>query len=440
MVGWNRTVGLNLAGLLGLAGYVLLGRFADAMEPRPWLWLAHGLGWLAVGGAVWAGQTSPRAGWILVGWAVVFRLAGLAVAPAWEDDYNRYLLDGYSTTVAGSPYGQAPVDFFAREEEAPDAVMDALDQINHPDLPTVYGPAPQLVFWLAARQAAGELWVLKLGWLGLEGLAWWLLWSRLRWVGAVGLLWCPLAVTEIGFAAHPEAWVILAVAIFVRGWESGKVGWMIGGAVVAISTKIVGLALVPFLGGRRGWGWAVLAVGLGGLSYLPFGVSGLVALGRSLGEMGSAFEYNSTGYALLQLGLGPVAGRWAAVVFFGWSAALIWWWWWRRREDAWPPVNAIWGVFYWWAPVFNPWYALWLLPLWAVQPKVWVLGVWWAVPLAYAHGWDSGRGLLVDYEHPAWARPAEVGVFAAVCLAGWFLRGPWARWLASQPMVAEGER
>lgn len=441
MVDGQRKAALHVAGLIGLGGYGLLAIFGEVPEPRPWLWLAHGLGWLAVALAAGAGRISIRSGWVLIAWAIAFRLAGLAVAPAWEDDYHRYLWDGYVTTTGASPYARSPLDAFGRAADAPGAVQDALDQINHPDLPTVYGPAPQVAFGLAAWLVAGELWVLKLGWLGVEMLAWWLLWPRLRWWGAVLLLWCPLAVTEIGFAAHPEALMILAVAIFLRGWDQGRPGWLVGGAVLAITTKMVGLALIPFLAVRRGGWWAGLAVVLSVGCYLPFGVSGGEALGRSIGEMGRAFEYNSTGFALLQLAVGSGAARWGAAGLFLVSALLIWWWW-RRRPDELPPVNAVWGVFFWWAPVFNPWYALWLLPACALRPTAWVIGVWWAVPIAYTHGWGSSAGLLVDYRHPGWARPVEVAVVVVVGVVGWLGREQWRRWRDASPMVngADGQK
>ena len=52
----------------------------------------------------------------LMFWAVVFRLCGLAGGPIYEDDFYRYLWDGYRFATTGMPYGVSPEAFFADPE------------------------------------------------------------------------------------------------------------------------------------------------------------------------------------------------------------------------------------------------------------------------------------------------------------------------------------
>ena len=72
-------------------------------------------------------------------WAVVFRLCGFAGGPFFEDDFFRYLWDGYRFATTGTPYGIAPEAFFV-DPGVPAALVPVLDRINNPDLPTIYGP------------------------------------------------------------------------------------------------------------------------------------------------------------------------------------------------------------------------------------------------------------------------------------------------------------
>ncbi len=45
-------------------------------------------------------------------WAVAFRVCGLIGGPFFEDDFYRYLWDGYRFATAGTPYGSPPEAFF----------------------------------------------------------------------------------------------------------------------------------------------------------------------------------------------------------------------------------------------------------------------------------------------------------------------------------------
>ena len=89
-------------------------------------------------------------------WAVVFRAIGLFGGPFFEDDYFRYLWDGYRFAQDGTPYGLAPEAFFA-DPAVPALFQGILDRINFPELPTIYGPATQLAFLLGYGVAPGSV-------------------------------------------------------------------------------------------------------------------------------------------------------------------------------------------------------------------------------------------------------------------------------------------
>ena len=76
----------------------------------------------------------------LIFWAVVFRICGLAGGPFYEDDFYRYLWDGYRFATTGTPYGAAPEAFFVDPARAGCCSRASSTAINYPELPTIYAP------------------------------------------------------------------------------------------------------------------------------------------------------------------------------------------------------------------------------------------------------------------------------------------------------------
>ena len=138
MVAIPTTWRLHLAGLVALAGYGLLAWQAGSAEARPALAVALGCGWVGLGIGAWRIADAVSARWMVVGWAVLFRLVGVGTEPSWEDDYHRYLWDGYMMVATGDPYAHAPREFFGASSSIPVEAASALDGINHPNLKTIY--------------------------------------------------------------------------------------------------------------------------------------------------------------------------------------------------------------------------------------------------------------------------------------------------------------
>lgn len=409
-------------GLVVLIGYAVLALHAETSEARPWLLGATLVGWGGLAVVAGRGRDLAAHGWAILVWGVCFRLVGLGVAPSWEDDYHRYLWDGYQVRTMQNPYARPPAAYFGEGESMPLVMAEVLDQINHPELSTVYGPGAQIVFGAAAWWGLGQLAGLKLLLVGFELTGWWVLSRVVSTRIALVLWWCPLAVTEIAFAGHVDALGVAGLAVMMAVWRRGRPGWAWAGAIGAAAVKLFGVVALPFLVWRHGWRGGILAVGLLGLLYWPFWGQGVTA-GSGWAAMGTHFEYNSTGYALLARWLEPVVAKIAAlslVVAFALGAGVRW----RtgpRVEP--PPLAAVLGVAFFLSPVFNPWYALWLLPGWALRPSAWGIGVMMAVSLTYAHGWGGSTHAVVDYAHPWWVRPLEgLVVLVAVATGVWVKR------------------
>ena len=182
----------------------------------------------------------------LFAWAVVFRLCGLAGGPFFEDDFYRYLWDGYRFATTGTPYGAAPEAFFV-DPAVPALFQGVLDGVNYPELPTIYAPVTQAIFLLAYWLQPASVVPLQVILIAIDLAAVALL---LRLAPARNVLlyaWCPLVIKEIAFTAHPDgagACLLLAAIVLARGGRWPAVAVCLG---LAAGSKTFGLVLVPLL-------------------------------------------------------------------------------------------------------------------------------------------------------------------------------------------------
>ncbi len=341
-------------------------------------------------------------------WAVVFRLCGLAGGPFFEDDFFRYLWDGYRFATAGTPYGIAPEAFFV-DPAVPAALQSVLDRINNPDLPTIYGPTTQLLFllgyWLQPANVLALQALLILVDLATIGLL-------LRLAPARNVMlyaWCPLVVKEIAFTAHPEGiGVCLLMAAIVlareRHWRTTALCLGLAGGA-----KVFALVLAPLILLRaRLVHWLLFAATLGAL-YAPFALSGGTDL-ESLGVFAREWEFNSAAFGLLT----TVLSRAEAMAVLGVVFVAFWMHHavqlHRHGVPDIPRGDWIFGAFLIVSPVINPWYLLWLLPFAVIVPSAWAWTASVAVLLAYTTGLNLNASELQAYQQPAWVRPLEFGV------------------------------
>ena len=351
----------------------------------------------------------------LLVWAVVFRACGLAGGPFFEDDFYRYLWDAYRFAQDGTPYGVAPEAFFA-DPGVPAAFQDILDQVNYPELPTIYGPVTQLVFLAAYGVRPGSVMALQAILVLVDLLAIGLL---LRMAPARGVLlyaWCPLVVKEIAFTAHPDgvAVCLLLAAVVLAGERRLK------GAAACLAlgagAKVLALLLAPLVLVRgRPAHWAVFA-GVLALLYLPFVWQGGTDL-ATLAVFAREWEFNAALYGLLASWM-PAGG---ARLACGLAVAGAWGWYYlryRRSADAVPRGDWVYGGFLALSPVVNPWYLLWLLPFAAIRPSVWAWTASGAVLLAYVTGLNLNDLTVHPFGHPPWVRPVEYGLIAAAIAYG----------------------
>lgn len=379
----------------------------------------------------------------MVLWAVLFRICGLVGGPLFEDDFYRYLWDGYRFAVDGSPYGSAPEDFFG-DPAVPESFRRVLDRINHPELPTIYGPLTQLLFLLgyAARPASVLPLQMMLVAADIAAIA---LLLRLAPPRAVLLYaWCPLVVKEIAFTAHPDglgACLLLAAVVLARQGRLQATAVVLG---LAACTKVFALLLVPFILMPGRWQhWLTFASVLA-LVRLPFALWGGTETG-TLTVFALEWKFNAALFDVFTFAASDLHAR----VFAGGAFLALWCWCLVRHRRACaaaqrlqPGAGAVrkgvaappgaeagpgatvlpvprgdWiiGGLLLLGPVINPWYLLWLLPFAVAHRSAWAWTASVAVLLSYVTGLHLGDFDLVPYQQPAWVRPVE---FGAILLAG----------------------
>ena len=352
----------------------------------------------------------------LLFWALVFRLCGLFGGPLFEDDFFRYLWDGYRFATAGTPYGAAPEAFFV-DPAVPAAFQAVLSQVNNPDLETIYAPVTQFVFLLAywLRPASLEMVQVLLILADLAVIA-----LLLRLTSPRNVLlyaWCPLIVKEIAFTAHPDGigLVLLLAAILLARQERWHGSALLLG--LAAGAKVFALVLAPLLLARaRLVHWLIFAATVAAL-YAPFAITGGTDL-NSLAIFAREWEFNSALFGLLAAVLDRIDAR----VVLGLVFVAFWIAYARhyvsREQFEIPRGDWLFGALLLVSPVINPWYLIWLLPFAAIYPSVWAWTASFAVLLSYISGLNFDMNLQA-YEQPLWARSLEFGLIGAALVFDW---------------------
>jgi hypothetical protein len=405
---------LDAAGLVAALAYgtlAILSREPAHVGLVPYF-LLTGTAWAAALAAYCLLRAAEPFPWRrMLAWALVFRAAGLAGEPLLEDDHFRYLWDGRTFAVTGNPYASRPGDHFA-DRDLPPAFEQVLSGINHPDVPTIYGPTCQYAFLASYLAAPARLWPLKVILLGADLVLLALLLRLARPRDVLLYAWCPLLVKEVAFTAHPD---ILGIALAVLALHLRREQRPAAAAVLglAIGAKVFAVLLAPFiLLGAPPRAWVACTLVLLAL-YLPFGLSGSGAELAGTAAFLREWEFNSLAHAALAAGLGALAAKvLGALLYLIFYAAYLRRWLqgvrWVGKPRPLPRGDWILGVFLLLAPVVNPWYLLWLLPFVALRPSAWGAAALIAVDLSYIHGQHLADPGLAPYEHPAWVRPLEV--------------------------------
>ncbi len=420
-IGSTRVV--DMGGVFAILGYMALAYYSRGNLGEPTLggfyvllgWVA--VPWIAVFAMLGRCCDTVPLGRLLF-WAIAFRVSGLFGIPLFEDDYFRYLWDGYRFAETGTPYGWVPAASFA-DTDVPATFQRILDQINYPDLPTIYGPVTEFVFLLGYLVAPGNLVPVQLILIGIDVLLIRLLVSVAPSRFVLLYAWCPLVVKEIAFTAHPDGLAVcLAIAAVLLRYRHQATAAAICLAF-AVGAKVFALLLVPFVLARAGYRpTLVFAAVLAGI-YAPFVIQGDTDM-TALAVFATSWEFNSALFGVLSEWLPPAEAKWLLGAGLAILGGAYWLHYRHRMPGCIPHGDWLYGAFLLAAPAINPWYALWILPFAVIRPSFWAWTASLALLLAYVTGLNMGVYDIEPFGQPVWLRPVEFGlILTALAIDVW---------------------
>lgn len=330
--------------------------------------------------------------------SALLHVVALFGATAFEDDYFRFIWDGWRTFAAGTPYGVAPESFFADPNVPPD-LIPVLSGVNYPEYATIYGPVFEIIFAFAFKLGGADPLVLRIIFAAANLALVDVLLYRAEPRQVALYAWSPFVLAEIVLHIHPDGIMalFLVVALMFAVARPAWAGAMLG---LAAGAKVTALIVWPMLL-RMHPRAALAAVATLAAVYLPFLIEGHGAGFETTAMFARTWTFNP-------LLLVPVSSLWpgegARMLCAGIGVACALFLHWRAKSVAETPLALIFGVVLVASAVVNAWYLLWILPFAVGTRWLWPYAASLALPLSYLTGLNLNDRALQDYQvHPlAW--------------------------------------
>ena len=364
---------------------------------------------------------------VVLGFGLLFRALTLPTPVYLSSDLYRYLWDGRVQLAGGSPYRYAP----AAPELAHLRDGEIHPRINRPAARTIYPPAAQWLFALAAALTPGSIvgWRLLLLVFEVATVAMLvLLLSRLGAPATAVIMytWSPLVVFEGVQAGHVETAMVSVVLLALLLRQAGS-SVLAGAALgVAVLMKLYPVVLLAAWWRRDDWRFPVTTAAAVSIGYLPYVATlGIGALGFLPEYLSSPEDHNIGLRALLTHPFGLTGegarGVAMALLFAAMAVALV-----VIGRRAGQDPSSLWrasalaiGAYLLLVPTaMHPWYVVWIVPFLCVRPSpawLWFSG---AVTLSYV------AYVVAPAPFPWWAWLLEYGPLYAL-LAASAVRGTW---------------
>ena len=397
-----------LAAIAFLASTISLVLLSNEIAPPILLYVAILAGGSAlVSLLLWReAKVSARAVLAVAALAHVIALFGQTI---FEDDFYRFLWDGWRTLQTGTPYGAAP-EQFVDDPAIPQAMQNVLEWVNYPQYPTIYGPVLQVLFAVTSFFAGDNEIGLRILFAG-AALTLSAMIARRHSAGKTALFaWNPLVVAESTLHLHPDIFLVLGLyAALLAGKQRPVLAGMF--FAIAAGAKIVALALWPMLIRLAPSALVSAIIGLVAV-YGIFAIQGQGVGFDSTETFATLWYFNPFAFEPLLIVLGPAWGRLASLVLAG---GLVVWLHASARDFDTVPIAPIFGAILLFAPAVNAWYLMWLLPFALDRRDIWPYVASAALPLSYLTGLNLELYDLEAFEvHPIAHRIEWVLIAAAI--------------------------
>lgn len=351
----------------------------------------------------------------IIFWSLIFQLLSLFCQSLLDDDYYRYLWDGYIFSTTGNPYQSTPADYFSKT--LPQDMDNILNLINYPHFATIYGPLCQYLFLLINYFRPQQLYALKILLITANIIATWVIshFTKLRYL--LLFAWCPLLIIESVYEVHIEIisimFILLAVFIaFKLKTNSIKHEILILLCCAsALAAKIFAAPFVLLLMLRcRKKIWPLFFIFIF-IFYFPFITNTTATDIYSLHLFLSQWQFNSSAFEIFNQWLDHANSRLLCLLLFACVMVCYLFFWQKKIAQSFVPRgDIIFGALLLFSPVVNPWYLLWLLPFFVIYPSLWALTALIVAPLSYINGFYLENSTYRPYQIPLLVQITEYGI------------------------------
>ncbi|MDO8588458.1 MAG: glycosyltransferase 87 family protein [Armatimonadota bacterium] len=414
----SATLPIIIAGLALLALYIRLAFITNAVDEVSLYLSIFGIAFaIYLFCLYWTRRTRPdgKSIWLILGFALAFRVVFIGVWPSISTDFYRYVWDGHVAKAGINPYAYPPND-----RELKHLRTDYWRRLSYKRWQTPYPPGAQLVFKTAYKLKPDSQIPLKATFI-LFDMATILLLLRL--LGALGLprswlivyAWSPLIVTEFASSGHVDAMGVMAMTLALTLSVTQGRKSVSGPAALAWSAalKPFAIPLIPMFVRRHGW--KALVAGAVVLLALIAPYAGhwreILATPQSMAKethvntsLFNVFEMIGDWFGADPGAFARAAGGLLVACFALWPAL-------RGKTDDKRLLNsamATVGVTLLVSPLVYPWYTAWIIPFlcFSLNPA-WLLFTG-LVAVSY---------LLPFYEWALWIRLVQYVPFYGILLA-----------------------
>jgi alpha-1,6-mannosyltransferase len=247
--------------------------------------------------------------WLILGFALLFRLTVLFAPPYQSEDVYRYLWDARVASMGINPY-RYPPDSNELESARDDRVYP---MINSKPYITAYPPVSQILFRISFALFGSSVTAMKAVFSLLEFLALVVVWRLLalwgRNVRTIMLMaWNPFFIFEFSYSGHSDSAMMFLALLSVYLLSHGRKRWATVSYAGAVLAKLHPALWFPLFVRRAGWKSMIAGCAAGlGLILLYFqNVDSLLRYLKSLGLYFRLFEFNASIHYLIRF-----FGRWA---------------------------------------------------------------------------------------------------------------------------------
>lgn len=383
-----------------------------------------------------------RATYVVLGFALLFRLTVLFAPPHQSEDVYRYLWDARMSAMDIGPYAHPP--------NAPELKNIRDDKIypmiNSKPYITAYPPVSQILFRLCYALFGASVTGMKSIFFILEYLALLVAWRllvlwKLNLQPLYLMAWHPFFIFEFSFSGHSDSSTIFLILLSIYLLSLGRNSWAWVSYAGAALAKLHPALWFPLFLRRTGWKPAMAGAATGlGLILLYFSIESWIHYLKSLTLYFRLFEFNASIHYLIrfigQTGFGEswdkLIGPPLAAVLLITSVLIIWKFPSRDAKDVLHAGFWLMTADLCLATTVHPWYISWAalaLPVFPYAFMTYWTGACFLSYIAYTHH---------SVHEPAWVLLLEyIPVYA---LMAWEIRNRaplMTRWLEWRTISAE---